>query len=368
LLRGTPPALWFHAAVKAVRLALIIKAVHARRVIATTDTGLVWAALRATRAEAPAGIKEDRRKTYVTALEQAQQMFTAAASIGVATRPLLLFYGLSQGGRAIAAAAKGVLDEDYRLVGHGIKVNQSTLAGPIANVHVYGDNSTRRSFTRLSRILGSPIWEATAPVPLGQLWNSLPEGGTFALDHSLGGFPLSANVDELSVLADGETAPVRLAVSGIPADAMPSSLSAGPTRALKETLDQYPKLAGYTEIEVNGIYPGIHHGTVHLTYPSSHSGYAERTADALIHSTRYGMRDRYVFPAVGSNADSQHPVMAWWTVLFALSMLARYHPEAWAGHIAVDQSSTAVPIEQLLTTALTTVPELLLQAILDVSQ
>jgi hypothetical protein len=30
-------------------------------------------------------------------------------------------------------------------------------------------------------------------------------------------------------------------------------------------------------------------------------------------------------------------------------MLARYHPEAWADHIAVDSSKVAVRIEQLLT-------------------
>jgi hypothetical protein len=296
-------------------------------------------------------------------------MFTAAAGIGVATRPLLLFYGFSQGGRAIAAAAKDVPDKDYRLVGHGIKVDQSTLGGPIADVQIYGDNSARGSFTRLSKILKSPTWDGTAPVRLGELWNSLPEGSTFALDHSLGGFPLSASVDELSVLSDAETAPpVRLAVSGIPADIMPSSQPAAPTPALQRLLDRYPTLAGYTEIEVTGIFPGSQRGTVHLTYPSSNSDYPGRTEDALIHSTLYGMRDRYAFPAVGANNDSQHPVMAWWAVLFALSMLARYHPEAWAGHIAVDQSSAAVAIEQLLTTALTRVPELLLRTIFDVSK
>ncbi|HEX5594708.1 MAG TPA: hypothetical protein VFX61_01605 [Micromonosporaceae bacterium] len=49
-------------------------------------------------------------------------------------------------------------------------------------------------------------------------------------------------------------------------------------------------------------------------------------------------------------------------------MLARYQPEAWADHIAADSSKVAVPIEQLLTEALTAVPELLLQTRMDVSQ
>jgi hypothetical protein len=39
--------------------------------------------------------------------------------------------------------------------------------------------------------------------------------------------------------------------------------------------------------------------------------------------------------------------MAWWAVLFTLSMLARYQPAEWATHVDVDTSSHAVPIERL---------------------
>lgn len=335
---------------------------------AKVDTGLVWAALRSTRAAPPAGIKGRRHKTYVAALEQAQQMFTAAASVGVATRPLLLFYGLSQGGRAIAAAAKHVHNNDYPLVGHGIKANKSTLDGPAAEVQVYGDNTNAGSFTRLSKILNSPTWDDTARVTVGELWNTLPEGSEFSLDPSIGAAPLPVGVDEYSVLSQAQTMPpVQLIVAGIPTELMPPPQHTGSTEPLEAFLDRYPKLAGHTAIYVKGVYPDGQGGTIHLAYPSSHSSYHERTAEVLVHSTLYRLHDRYAFPAVGSNTDSLHPVMAWWAVLFALSMLARYHPETWAEHIAVDSSKVAVPIEQLLTEALTAVPELLLQTIMDVS-
>lgn len=310
-----------------------------------------------------------RHKTYVAALEQAQQMFTAAASVGVATRPLLLFYGLSQGGRAIAAAAEHVPNSDYQLLGHGINADTTTLTGPIAKVQVYGDNSSKGSFTRLSKILGSPSWDEEAPVLLGELWNSLPEGRGFPLEGAIGVGPLSVSVDEFSVYENSQAAPpVQLIVSRIPAGYMPSDPLSGPTSELKALLFQYPRLAGYTDIQVKGVFPDRQQGTVNLAYPSSQSGYHERVADALVHSTLYRLHDRYVFPAVGQNTDSVHPVMAWWAVLFALSMLARYHPEAWAAHIAVDKSKAAVPVEQLLDEALTVVPELLLRTILDVSK
>ena len=62
-----------------------------------------WGRLRATRWDPPGAASEngERRRTYVFGLEQAEQMFRAGASVGPATRPLLVFYGLSQAGRAI---------------------------------------------------------------------------------------------------------------------------------------------------------------------------------------------------------------------------------------------------------------------------
>jgi hypothetical protein len=54
-----------------------------------------WEQLRGTRWSPPPAAAADqaRRRTYVFALEQAEQMFRAAAGTGVATRPLLVFSG-----------------------------------------------------------------------------------------------------------------------------------------------------------------------------------------------------------------------------------------------------------------------------------
>ncbi|WP_416071590.1 YaaC family protein [Streptomyces sp. ME02-8801-2C] len=59
----------------------------------------VWQALRETRSDPPGWAGSGnaaRRKTYNAALEQAEQLLKAAAQVGPASRPLLLFYGLSQ--------------------------------------------------------------------------------------------------------------------------------------------------------------------------------------------------------------------------------------------------------------------------------
>lgn len=80
-----------------------------------------WRALRRRRATVPAAASSpERAATFRSALEQAEQQMRAAASIGYDSRALNLFYGLSQGGRALAAAAPGLSDQETRLRGHGL--------------------------------------------------------------------------------------------------------------------------------------------------------------------------------------------------------------------------------------------------------
>ena len=118
-----------------------------------------WARIRMTRATPPAAatIDDDRLDTYVTALEQAQQMFAAAIASGVAARPLLIFYGLSQAGRAVAAASPRLHGAEYRLEGHGIKATK--LEGDITAIAIY---------TRGPHLRSSACCTAVSP---GRLWS-----------------------------------------------------------------------------------------------------------------------------------------------------------------------------------------------------
>ena len=76
----------------------------------------------------------------------------------------------------------------------------------------------------------------------------------------------------------------------------------------------------------------------------------------------------HFFPVVGHNDSPMHPLTAWWAILHALSMLARYHPAEWAAHIDVDNSPHAVPVERLLKRALLAVPRLVLETLRQVSR
>lgn len=92
----------------------------------TTMVG-AWDALRASRWKPPgAAIRPaDRKLTYQTALEQSEELFAAARQVSPKARPVLVFYGLSQAGRAIAAAACKAYKHDWKLDGHGIQaINQ----------------------------------------------------------------------------------------------------------------------------------------------------------------------------------------------------------------------------------------------------
>jgi hypothetical protein len=67
----------------------------------------------------------------------------------------------------------------------------------------------------------------------------------------------------------------------------------------------------------------------------------------------------WLFPAAGAAGRSLHPLMAWWAVLYTLSMLARYQPAEWAAHIDIDASCPAVAIESPLKGAMSVVPALI---------
>lgn len=76
---------------------------------------------------------------------------------------------------------------------------------------------------------------------------------------------------------------------------------------------------------------------------------------------------RYAFPAMGNDSRALHPLMAWWAVLFALSMLARYQPDQWTKMINVDQHPQATSLEYVLDLAIRAVPDLVDETIVAVS-
>ncbi len=67
-------------------------------------------------------------------------------------------------------------------------------------------------------------------------------------------------------------------------------------------------------------------------------------------------------PAVAP-ATLLSPLMTWWALLYALSMLARYEPATWVGLLNIDKNLLAVPLEGLLEDALEALSHLVLDAL-----
>ena len=134
----------------------------------------VWRHIRAFRYQGPGRANRGRRRAvFSSALEQAEQLFDAADTIGYAARPILLFYGLSQAGRAIAAASTVADNNTYTLVGHGIKVPGLSQHPPLHELNVVDDVGSSGSFIQLAELLRSGTLPEGAS--LGQLWATIPD-------------------------------------------------------------------------------------------------------------------------------------------------------------------------------------------------
>lgn len=335
----------------------------------TVDPDAAWARLRGSRWNPPGRADTGaRRKTYAAALEQTEQMFKAAEAVGPATRPLQLFYGLSQAGRAIAAAAWSLKGTDWRLVTHGIKT--SGFENPFPDIEIRTDPpGTHGSFVRVSEVLDSPVWELDA-VRLEEVWDVLPPNL---------GDPLTDR-DRLTPLlaAIGGGTHEHTLLTAAVCDIPDRVIDAGTREALAEYLLSYPTVAQHDSYVRTGRlgpdgppdYTRYPHGggelRVNWLMPEG-SATADERRQHLLGMTRGYAGQRYFLPVITPMNREMHPLMAWWSVLYALSMLARYEPASWVSHTNVDSSRHAVSIERLLERALTHLPDLIADAIAEVS-
>jgi hypothetical protein len=297
----------------------------------------VWREIRALRSHPPgrAG-KGDRKRVFGSALEQAEQLLTAAGAVGYASRPILLFYGLSQAGRAIAAASTAADNNSYRLSGHGIKALDLDQRPPLPGLTVKDDGLG--SFTQLAQLLGSVSLPRGAP--LGQLWATIPDLLTTRLEPTS---PQHLPVLQLQYVAGqadaGHFPQVMVWIVGLPPQ--PGGYRNGNITKEEESaiLSSYPTLAGSQPLEP-------------VWYPVR-ADFQDRSTVRLLPSGVYpdalgqpyrDDRDRWVFPPLDDRGEPLHPLLAWWALLFALSMLARYEPASWISALDADASPNAVPL------------------------
>ena len=318
----------------------------------------VWRDIRALRAAPPGRAdKGDRRAVFSAALEQSEQLFAAAAQIDYAARPILLFYGLSQAGRAIAAASIVAGQSEWRLKGHGIKADNLDSSPSPHELTVCDDvaRGTSGSFVRLAHLLASAsLPQAT---PLGRIWPTLPElAGTPLAPDPTGSAPtlryLGKTMTERDSLATVYGPPWWFADT-------PSG------QEVAAALDAYPSLAGHRQAADTTGYLLLPQQQLAAVWRAwDPPGNRQMTAFHESHTQAYrAVNDRWVFPALHAGEGVVVPILLWWAILYALSMLARYRPSDWTKHLDVDDSRTAVPLETVLGIALDTCPQLILHTI-----
>src|SRR6266536_1053113 len=297
-----------------------------------------WRTLRRMRSSPPgaAGVDEARAATFQAALEQSEQLFRAAEAVGPEVRPMLVFYGLSQAGRAIAAASPRLSDKEWRLTGHGVSVKETRDQVNIGKVAIEAHKGG--SPQAVAAALGSRFLPPKASVQLEELWLLIPEANEELLpalwDIEWRRPALRFSASERSEAHKGWD---KVTLTGAPA----AVANARDAKAVTKWLSGYPTLEGWQagsergsdKPEVTVSIPGGINVVVYWPYPKDESQHFE---PVYIQRAVWYRRQWWVLPAVAGLDRPIHPLLAWWAVLLALSSLARYEPEAWARMTKVD--------------------------------
>jgi hypothetical protein len=349
---------------------------------------MFWRYIRTLRANPPGTEANDKNRhaMFNAAAEQFEQLFRAAADAGVMTRPILAYYGLNQASRAIAAIATNTKggdikpnnsNEDWKLTGHGITVpglSSVARAGVLANVPVVNQGDSG-AFTRLAEILNSGSLIKTNAsgnparrITMAELWGTLPETVGFSLATEPM-FPVLAFSEER--LFDPRTRSRTGEIEGIPNRVANDS---NPTAALQDFLSNYPTVGQYAFTARSegpwGKASYTNFNIVHLTWERQ----SEEPVTDLDFNEELSMRvaspylrEYYLFPALGENTKALHPLLAWWAILYTLSMLARYEPVTWGRMVDINRSVEAAAIEHVLDMSLKRLPRLVYDVIMDVA-
>lgn len=329
--------------------------------------------------------REQRRRTFSTSLDQAEELWQASELIRPNASPIVLFYSLTQAARALCAVR--VPGDDWNAVpAHGLTLlapdAQGDQAPPLEKITV---KAKRKGFVQqVAALLHSPVLEGA--VTLRELLCSLPEHRELMLFDSVDARPLE--VHDSTSLSRSSSEPsneVVAVVEPLPPELVRSQeTEAGYREMLPPTLAEvvswlarYPMLAAAGSPSVVGyVNPmgltrspqfGVRlHWVLPEAIPVGQSSKWFRSIVDVVTDERGGAgHSGIAIPAVAGNAAALDPLIAWWIVLYTCSMLARYHPRSWVALLDVDSSTSAVALERVLELARAVVPGLLLDRLLE---
>jgi hypothetical protein len=345
-----------------------------------------WREIQALRAEptGKAAHGSNRKKTFRSALRQAEEFAEAAEVVTYATKPIQLFYALSQAGRALAAARS---PHPWTLRGHGLKCRSE--GANILRATVDPDSPQGAAFQVVTAAAGSPVLAGKAQI--GALWSANPDlidvpiraefrQWPTALSYGLGTRPVAAGAPDPNQvpLSTGGFVRTAVIVTGDTGQQIAQALRAYPTLAGAVALTSDPVNGErYTDpaetIVRRSTLPIGQLGVLVAKDAPMHMSLAEhwRLEDSLYSvvevDQRFPARPHasfvgYALPAI-ADGPSPLPLLLWWALLLGLSSLARYEPDDWTAAIDLDASPLAADLRAVLDIAAEQVPARILESL-----
>jgi hypothetical protein len=315
-----------------------------------------WRDIRRLRAEPPglAGEDKGRRRVFAAALQQAEELHQASAGCGYPSRPLPLFYALSQGGRAIAAARTP--SSGWQLSAHGLTVkfeNEDPLATRVSP-------EAAGAFQTVCSATGSPALAGS--LTLNELLATLPEVSDSILLPGSEPRAVKLELEYESSLGEYHMLVPPFASMAVYCGPEASLPGERHLPAMEELLRSHRRADGWA------IVPNVRSSAgrpcIALTwqFDDGEGGRGYKTLDTV--STRMG-DCYYLRPTLGRDDGEVSLLMTWWSVLLALSSLARYEPARWQRALDIDRPGAGAALEEILDTAQERVPELLFDALTE---
>src|SRR5829696_2478297 len=341
-----------------------------------------WVAMRSLRSDRPRlAARGARARAFGAGLEQGEQLWLASQNVGSIASPLLLFYGLTQAGRALCAA--GIAGTGWQgAQQHGLQFQLTEpAAGSLLDLSEVTVQTRGLGLVhQVAEVIGSPVLSERAS--LSDLISSIDSELYFDDRHY--SIPRPLEVYETWGLKPGpaNTARPALFLGPVP-DHMVSNrenVPAGPnnlahTRIVPPSpadvaawLSAYPRLRALGEpTDVQSPEPSIGRlrrgdwairlawGGDDRIHGVTQTKWTLQQLD-VTYSDQPQVANGVVLPSLEGNTEVQHPLVTWWLLLYCLSMLARYYPIIWTELLDVDFSSLAVPLDHLIAVGSTKVP------------
>ena len=305
--------------------------------------GFVWEFLRICRADAA---RARKGKDIQAGLQQFEDLMEASSVATTASRPILLYYALSQAGKALIASRSRQAAN-----GHGLTVAIEDKNLLHTTVQPHGKQG---EFQVVSEVTGSPALGCA--VSLGALAASLPEMAGIFMDDD---WPhaLQVHIDHGASLTDPIPDHWWVDVQwpqGIPAtlDDVAKTLRGYSWVGTRIGDVTHPKVVTRNDrnrqLEWRGTVIPLKAGASEI--------------ESAIPEYRIQGR-RWIRPMLDSGQDMPSPLMTWWALLYALSHFARYRPTKWVAAIDVNKCDAAPTIERIMDRAMTALPHLVLEAL-----